>query len=547
MKSPVKLTVKSSTLFLFLLAFYSSAKAFEVRCVKTTAKPSIDCNHVLVHFDFSGCGEESGFPISVDRRSKCVNGKAVAFVKNKSDVIIATYGASGPVNETPQEWKYLSLRREELANRAMVIQVVPTLAQAKAPEEPLPETKVESVTISPQEIENKMNVPEAKIENKTEEKGLDHAEIKPLKNLTAESEKGVEAKLSGFAKGVKISGLVDAYYLWDSTNPAPVSVPSGTASSVSTMPASNVPLRLFDNYHDTLSLNLAQLSFEKKTEIYETRLDLGYGNFATIFSPNDIVSQNVIRAYITYRLSSDWHLTVGKFYSPMGAEEPLAAGNMNYSRSLLFNYAIPLWNTGIALEYSIDPEKVLLTFFVLTENGGSIYESNRSKTLAVNLEVKDTDFRFHYTYQVGSDALNVSLLKYYHEANIKWKASEDWDLMWNGVYGLQNQAVNGSDASWTAEMVGVRWHQGKDSISPRYEIYSDPAGFSVYGLSGAVTLSPGQNYLSQNLTSLTLTWIREIEEGAKVFVELRKDTTDQPVIASGYSQLTTTIATTLEF
>jgi hypothetical protein len=547
----------------FLLGFvflFAGAESFalDVSCVQTQASSSPDCNHVKINFDFSKCAEGSGFPTAKEVRSRCVNGKAVSFVKNSSEIIIATYG----ISDQQGAWKFLSLRSESRAKPTAVVPVplpVPSAPSAnlnvgapatKAQEETPKEEIVKGVQTSEiptTDLQAKIN--ESLAEKKESGKKSEETLSKETKSEEKAGEKKSEEVGSNAhfnLRGLEFSGLLDAYYLWDNTNPGPVTPPSSASTTVSTPPAGNAPYRLFDNYHDSLMLNLAKLRLAKNTESYEMLIDLGFGNFVTVASPNDMASQNLIKAYIKYHTSDSTAVTVGKLFSPLGVEEPYANENFNYSRSLLFTYAIPLWNTGGTFAYEFVPKHGTLNLSVFNNNSSSVYEGNQSKTFVGQVEWKTEASRTRLNYQMGSDQSNFSLLRYYYEGNFKGRISALWELNLDAIYGYQNQAVSGSYANWSAYMVALRHKVGRYGFSPRFEVYADPQGFTVNGLYGATAL-PSTGYIAQNLKSLTLTGSYELDEGALVYLEFRQDQSDQTVFANGNSQLTTTLATTLEF
>ena len=71
----------------------------------------------------------------------------------------------------------------------------------------------------------------------------------------------------------------------------------------------------------------------------------------------------------------------GKFVTHLGYEliEGYDGYNDNYSRSLLFNYAIPLTHTGVKASYSISPKVSLMAMVV---NGwDDAIDNNSSKSV----------------------------------------------------------------------------------------------------------------------------------------------------------------------
>ena len=95
------------------------------------------------------------------------------------------------------------------------------------------------------------------------------------------------------------------------------------------------------------------------------RIDLVAGTFAGLEQSAGLrIGDNadLQQAFVSYiaPLGSGLRFDAGKFVTHMGYEliEGYDGYNDNYSRSLLFNYAIPLTHTGVKASYSLNPEGV---------------------------------------------------------------------------------------------------------------------------------------------------------------------------------------------
>lgn len=350
-----------------------------------------------------------------------------------------------------------------------------------------------------------------------------------------------EKKVSESA--VKMTGFVDFYYQYNSNTPA---VPTGAASKNQFIADANNPYRLFDYYHDNFTLNLAQLSFKKETEKVGGRVDLGFGSAMSAFSPLDGATQNVIQAKVFYKFGEKYKLTVGKMISHLGAEEPYAIENMNYSRSLLFTYAIPLWHTGAAFEMQFIPNKFAMTLYSYNTWAG-VYNNN-SKPAGIKFTYLNPD-RWTLNYNFISDTLQNSQnqVRQIHEVNYSLKINEHSRLLVDSVSGYQTRAITakGLDGIWNATSVGGEWKKDHYILSPRLEYFSDPQGFAFSNLSlfGA---NANTTFIPQNIMSLTLTNTWLFEEGGKMIFELRQDSSDVKVF-TGFDNKPTQSQTTGTF
>ena len=137
------------------------------------------------------------------------------------------------------------------------------------------------------------------------------------------------------APTIDISGFVDFYYGYNFNTPA-----TGQAQ-----------VRNFDVQHNSFSLNLAEVAFERKPTNESRggfRVDLDYGPAAQMVHASEpggpAVFQNILQAYVSYfaPIGSGLQFDFGKFATPMGNEVIKTRDNWNYSRSLLFTLAEPV-------------------------------------------------------------------------------------------------------------------------------------------------------------------------------------------------------------
>ena len=162
-------------------------------------------------------------------------------------------------------------------------------------------------------------------------------------------------------------------------------------------------LRLFDHSSNSFSLDLAQIRFQKDAEVG----DLGY-NFRFSFgetakfihsrglgpqfnnlSPGsndarDTTPFDLTQANVTYNapLGKGLQFTFGKFATPMGAEVIEAIDNFNYSRSFLFNYAIPFTHTGLKTYYAFSD--MFNAAFYVVNGWDNTSDNNTGKTVGLS-------------------------------------------------------------------------------------------------------------------------------------------------------------------
>jgi hypothetical protein len=129
-------------------------------------------------------------------------------------------------------------------------------------------------------------------------------------------------------------------------------------------------LRVFDHKANSFTLDLAQIVFQKDPALGNVgyKLKLSAGDTAKWIHSRGLSgaaldqpqagestdSFDVTEAYMSYTaaVGKGIRFDLGKMVTYFGAEVIEAIDNPNYSRSLLFNYAIPFTHTGVKMSYS---------------------------------------------------------------------------------------------------------------------------------------------------------------------------------------------------
>jgi hypothetical protein len=175
---------------------------------------------------------------------------------------------------------------------------------------------------------------------------------------------------------VDVTGFVDLYYEYNFNRVDPA-------------------LRTFDVQHNTFSLSLAEVAFAKTVSAdgrVGFRTDLDFGKTADLvaaFEPAEDgkeVYKHVQQAYVSLLAGSKLQLDFGKFVTPHGAEVIESQDNWNYSRSVLFGYAIPFYHLGLRGTLPVNDKVTLNGYLVNGWNNSS--EINGNKTWALGATLK---------------------------------------------------------------------------------------------------------------------------------------------------------------
>ncbi len=333
-------------------------------------------------------------------------------------------------------------------------------------------------------------------------------EITEIKKEVAaiQEETKKNASFLNFFRDVEVSGIVDGYYSYNFNHPE-----------------NNFNLgRNFDFRHNSFNLNLAKITFEKKNDVKDRlgfRLDVGFGPTMDWVHAADPTGSEVVKhiqqAYLSYvaPVGSGLTLDFGKFVTVHGAEVIETKDNFNYSRSLLFSYAIPYYHMGLRAKYSFN-DKVAMTG-LLVNGWDNFTDNNGGKTLGVGVNLTLTKrLSIVQNYMAGPEQPGDDRnWRHLSDTTVTYLASDKLTLMGNFDYGKQTLS-DGLSGHWKGFAAYLRYaFTNKLAFAPRFEVFDDHDGF--------------RTGLRQRLKEVTLTQELKLATNLLARVEFRRDFSDQ--------------------
>lgn len=177
-----------------------------------------------------------------------------------------------------------------------------------------------------------------------------------------------------------VSGFVDFYYEYNFNRP-PRFVDDGAGNRVPNFPQNN--LRNFDFKHNEFALNLAEVVVQRAPAPVGFRIDLDFGRateWVHSTEPGGVENyKHIQQAYLTAPLrfwGKDDALDVGKFVTHHGAEVIETKDNWNYTRGLLFAWAIPYYHMGLRYKHPLSASSGLM--FHLYNGWNNVEDNNNS-------------------------------------------------------------------------------------------------------------------------------------------------------------------------
>jgi Putative beta-barrel porin-2, OmpL-like. bbp2 len=337
--------------------------------------------------------------------------------------------------------------------------------------------------------------------------------------------------LAGLLGPTTLSGFVDVYYGYNSNQPA----------------GHTTALRNFDINSGQFGLNMIELIADKAPDAAASRVGyhvaLGFGQAMNLvnatepsapFTPGTPAvpittetnfSQYLKEGYLSYLAPAGkgLQIDVGKFVTNAGSEVIETKDNWNYSRGLLFSWAIPYFHFGVRAKYTFN-SKASLTGFLLNGWNNSV-DNNSGKTTGFTLALNPTKkLGLIENYYVGPEQANDnSDFRHLTDTVVTYNPNAKLSLMANYDYG--HDRVVGSNPGLPTLAAPVWWSgiagyikyapNAKWAVATRGEWFKDHNGFSTG--------------TAQNLGEFTLTLERLLASQIITRLEYRRDMSDQAV------------------
>jgi Putative beta-barrel porin-2, OmpL-like. bbp2 len=314
-------------------------------------------------------------------------------------------------------------------------------------------------------------------------------------------------------------------------------------------------LRVFDVLSNSFSLNQADIVFALDPDVehgrrYGMRVDLQFGQATETLQGNPAnerrpeIYQNIFQAYGTYvfPIGKGLEFDFGKWSSSLGIEGNYAKDQMNYTRSLYFNF-LPFYHNGVRATYHIT-DKISANYWIVngTEQSeatnsfkdelfGFTVQPAKSVTWNVNYYLGQEHFDNAPSTTCGpapvQPGLCVTAISPAPDGKLNifdsyatWNATPKLTLALEGDYVIEREWANAAPGQSSAPSHvdgGAAYVQyqlnPKMSFAGRGEYLADPQGLF--------------SNVSQALKEGTATFKYQVVDGLDAFVEYRRDWSNQ--------------------
>jgi len=313
------------------------------------------------------------------------------------------------------------------------------------------------------------------------------------------------------ASGVTVTGDIDLSYSKLSGK--------GTFAGVAGSPGpAGINDRVFDYVPNSFTTQAIDVAVSKlPAEGYGGSVELTMGKDAsTIASAGTSLGStqtfDITQGFIQYA-TGNWTTMVGKFNTLAGAEVIKASGNTNFSRSILFGYAIPFTHTGVRTTYKASDAVSVMAGL---DNGwDSTVDVNAQKTIELGAALNPTKaFALTAAYYSGAEAGKGTGTRSLFDLVGTFTVSDSLNFVLNYDNGSQDDAlVVGSKAKWDG-FAAYANYQINDPwrVSVRLEDFKDTDGYRT----GVI----------QTWKEGTVTVGYAASKSTELRAEVRKDTSD---------------------
>jgi outer membrane murein-binding lipoprotein Lpp len=321
--------------------------------------------------------------------------------------------------------------------------------------------------------------------------------------------------LKSLFASTNISGFVDGYYGYNFNQPR----------------NRMTSFRSFEGPSNQFSLNMIELIFDKAPSVDNGRLGyrlaFGYGNAMNAVNGGDPgglgFAQYLKEGYLSYLapVGNGLQFDFGKFVTPHGAEVIESKDNWNYSRGLLFSYAIPYYHFGLRSKYNLSEKGWVAAYLV---NGwNNIVDNNTGKTVGVGFGwTPSSKFSLVQNYMAGPEQTDTNAnWRHLSDTLVTISPTSNLSFILNYDYGRGDRVAGLADSvRWQGIAGYVRYaFNEKNAFAVRYEWFDDNDGFTTG--------------VGQQLKEFTTTYEHRISSGLITKLEFRRDYSNQPTFVKG--------------
>jgi hypothetical protein len=241
-------------------------------------------------------------------------------------------------------------------------------------------------------------------------------------------------------------------------------------------------LRNFDYRADTAHVNMAKVTIDRAPAPVGFHLDVGFGETLSAIHASDRAPEGLKyfeQAYLSLKPKS-WHgveIDAGEFTSWAGAETIETNNNWNYSRSLLFAWAVPYYHFGVRATVPIGK---FTGGVAVVQGWNNVYDNNSGKTVGLTGAYAWKKVTWTNNYYVGPEKTGTTAgVRHLYDTTVLLTPNDSFSAYVNFDYGREKNTGSGA-SQWSGIAVAARRALGKRfAIAGRLEYFDDRNGLST--------------------------------------------------------------------
>jgi hypothetical protein len=245
-------------------------------------------------------------------------------------------------------------------------------------------------------------------------------------------------------------------------------------------------LQNFDINNDTPEMSLVKVTVDKSDKAVGFHVDAGFGETMRLIHAADpaAIDHRALRyieqMYLIFKPNHTHgtEIDFGQFVTSAGAEVIEASSNWNYSRSLLFAWAIPYYHFGLRTSTPIT--KVWTVGVQVVNAWNTVWGNNDMKNIGITSAITMPKYTWSMNYYEGPNNPGTTdgkrnLL----DSTVLLTPSSKVNVYINGDYG-RNNFPGHTYATWAGVAGAAQVHlTSKFALSGRLELFDDVNGFST--------------------------------------------------------------------
>jgi putative OmpL-like beta-barrel porin-2 len=357
------------------------------------------------------------------------------------------------------------------------------------------------------------------------------------------AEDAPKINLAGLLGPVTLSGFGDVYYSYDNNHPF----------------NNMAGLRFFEAPTNGFNFNMAEVILDKAPDATSAdsrigyHVSAGYGQAAKIVNGSDNTGFGdgsnffVKEAYASYLapVGKGLTITVGKFVTNAGAEVIESNANWNYSRSLLFYYAIPFFHFGAKAAYTFNPKWSVNASLVngwnntIINHDSGVFAASSGLTYGATVAYTPSPkWSATENYYVGpvtggfkDSGATDNFWRHLSDTVIGYTPNAKWAFQVNGDYGFVQDTSPVNIKWWGVAGYAKYTLSPKTNFAVRYEYYEDPNAFT-----GLLPDPDGDGtFKTGHAQEVTGTYSYNLTSALLIRGEYRYDFASQPIFVQSLS------------